>query len=131
MQEKELRTPKLVEFTSGTDTLANNGNDSFHVATNIHDPLNDDRPCLALTNAETSSSSALDSVEFSPDPAVCVSYQISPLKRLSMSAQYGAATNVDAATIGFPLGNGTARNEVKVLPNEISPFVATYNYRNK
>ena len=103
-----------------------NGNDSFHVATNIHDPLNDDRPCLALTNAETSSSSALDSVEFSPDPAVCVSYQISPLKRLSMSAQYGAAMNVDAERIKLlSLENKIGVKKRKVFPNEISPFVAT------
>ena len=67
--------------------LKKNGNDSFHVATSIHDPLNDGTPCRALMNADTSSSSALDSVEFSPDPAVCVSYQISPVKLLSMSAQ--------------------------------------------
>ena len=103
-----------------------NGNDSFHVATNIHDPLNDGMFCRVVMNAETSSSSALDSVEFSPDPAVCVSYQISPLNLLSMSAQYGAAKNVDAMMAGLlSLENGIGIKEVKVFPNEISPFVAT------
>ena len=100
-----------------------NGNDSFQVATSIHDPLNDGTPCCALMNAETFSSSALDSVEFSPDPAVCVSYQISPAKLLSMSAQYGAATK--AAEL-VSLENGIGVKNVKVLPNETSPFVATY-----
>ena len=77
-------------------------------------------------NAEISSSSELDSVEFSPDPAVCVSYQISPLMLLSMSAQYGAAKNVDAMMAGLlSLENGIGIKEVKVFPNEINPFVAT------
>ena len=78
-------------------------------------------------NAETCSSSALDSVEFSPDPGVCVSYQISPVRLLSMSAQYGAAMNVAAMIELLSLENETGRGEVKVLPNETSPFVATYN----
>ena len=107
-----------------------NGNDSFQVATSIHDPLNDGTPCRALTNAETFSSSALDSVEFSPESAVCVSYQISPVNLLSMSAQYGAAMN-EAAMIGpLSLENRTGRNKLKVLPNETSPFVATFNKDN-
>ena len=72
-------------------------------------------------NAETFSSSALDSVEFSPDPAVCVSYQISPAKLLSMSAQYGAATK-----LLLSLENGTETKDVKEVPNETSPLVATY-----
>ena len=79
------------QHTSSSDTFCVlNGNDSFQVATSIHDPLNDGTPCRALTNAETSSRSALDSVEFPElpaDPAVWVSYQISPAKVLSMSAQ--------------------------------------------
>ena len=111
----------LLGLTS--ETLLNpklKGNDSFHVATNIHDPLNNGTPCRALMNAETFSSSASDSVEFS---AVCVSYQISPSKLLSMSAQYGAATK--AAEL-VSLVNGIGVKNVKVLPNEISPFVATY-----
>ena len=78
-------------------------------------------------NAETSSSSALDSVEFSPEPAVCVSYQISPAKLLSMSAQYGAAMNKAEVKELLSLENETGRGEVKALPNETSPFVATYN----
>ena len=120
---------KLVGPTSSSDRfLPLNGNDSFHVATNIHDPLNDGMFCRVVTNAETSSSSALDSVEFSPDSAVCVSYQISPLTLLSMSAQYGAAMNEPGL---LSLENGTGRNEIKVLPNETSPFVATYSDSNE
>ena len=99
-----------------------NEKDSFQVATSIHEPLNDGRSCRALMNSETSSSSSLDSVEFSLDPAVCVSYQISPLSLLSMSAQYGAATNEPGL---LSLENGTGINDVKAVPNDTSPFVAT------